>query len=299
MPQVNVLVCSGAPPPGSLDSASIFFVGNATTVIRCGAFTILTDPNFLHAGDHAHLGYGLTTRRLTNPAIEPDALPPLDLCVLSHLHGAHWDRIARDRLPKDLPIVTTPHASKALRKQRFRRTIALETWDVLAARKGDARLRLTAVPGRHGPRGAAALFAPTMGSVLEFGRAGEAPRVRVWISGDTLAIPELAEIPRRFPSLDLALVHLGGTRMLGVLLTMDGEQGARALRLVRPKRAIPIHFDDYTAFRSPLADFHRAAALAKMDTDVVYLERGDTYQFRLPASRPVPVSTMDRRRAAR
>ena len=49
-------------------SGSIFFVGNATLLIRYAGFTILTDPNFLDAGDHAHLGYGLTsTRRINRP----------------------------------------------------------------------------------------------------------------------------------------------------------------------------------------------------------------------------------------
>src|SRR5215210_2999771 len=42
------------------DSGAIFFVGNATVLIRYAGFTILTDPNFLHAGDHVHLGYGLS-----------------------------------------------------------------------------------------------------------------------------------------------------------------------------------------------------------------------------------------------
>src|SRR3954447_20330239 len=95
-------------------TGSIRFVGTATTVITCGGFTILTDPNFLHAGDHAHLGYGLTSERLTNPAIEIDELPPIDLCLLSHLHGDHWDHIAEAKLPKNLPIVTTSHAAGAL-----------------------------------------------------------------------------------------------------------------------------------------------------------------------------------------
>ena len=50
-------------------SGSIFFVGNATLLIRYAGFTILTDPNFLHAGDHVHLGYGLISVRRTNPAL--------------------------------------------------------------------------------------------------------------------------------------------------------------------------------------------------------------------------------------
>ena len=90
------------------ERGSVFFVGTATVIIRYGGFTILTDPNFLHAGDHVHLGYGLRSRRLTNPAVEIEDLPPLDLVVLSHLHGDHFDRVAEAKLDKTLPIVTTP-----------------------------------------------------------------------------------------------------------------------------------------------------------------------------------------------
>jgi hypothetical protein len=61
--------------PVSEEPGSIFFVGTATTIIRNNGFTLLTDPNFIHAGDHAHLGYGLTSERLTNPAIDIDQLP--------------------------------------------------------------------------------------------------------------------------------------------------------------------------------------------------------------------------------
>ena len=39
---------------------TVSFVGTATVILRYAGFTILTDPNFLHAGDHVHLGYGLT-----------------------------------------------------------------------------------------------------------------------------------------------------------------------------------------------------------------------------------------------
>ncbi|MBT1071390.1 MBL fold metallo-hydrolase [Pelotalea chapellei] len=60
----NTLSLQDFSAPATLDSESILLVGTATTVIKCGGFTILTDPNFLHAGDHAHIGYGLTSERL-------------------------------------------------------------------------------------------------------------------------------------------------------------------------------------------------------------------------------------------
>ena len=67
--------------------ASLEFVGTATTVLRLGPFTILTDPNFLHRGQFAYLGKGLVSRRLTEPSVQPQDLPQLDAIVLSHLHG--------------------------------------------------------------------------------------------------------------------------------------------------------------------------------------------------------------------
>jgi L-ascorbate metabolism protein UlaG (beta-lactamase superfamily) len=88
-------------------SGSIFFVGNATVLIRNAGYTILTDPNFLHAGDHVHLGYGLTSTRTTNPSVEIEDLPPLDFVLLSHLHGDHFDRVASSTPAPPSPSTTT------------------------------------------------------------------------------------------------------------------------------------------------------------------------------------------------
>ena len=100
-------------------TGSILFVGTATIILRFGGFTILTDPNFLHAGDHVHLGYGLTSERLTEPAFDIEALPPVDFCLLSHYHGDHFDQIVEEKLQKDLPIVTTSQAVGELEARGF------------------------------------------------------------------------------------------------------------------------------------------------------------------------------------
>ena len=49
--------------------------------------------------------------RLTNPAMEIHQLPPLDLVVLSHFHGDHFDQVAERELDKALPLVTTNEAT--------------------------------------------------------------------------------------------------------------------------------------------------------------------------------------------
>src|SRR5947199_10280799 len=93
--------------PQQVSDDSLTFSGNATTLLRLGPFTVLTDPNFLHRGERAYLGYGLFSKRLTEPALQLDELPGVDAVVLSHMHGDHWDRHARHGLPKHLPILTT------------------------------------------------------------------------------------------------------------------------------------------------------------------------------------------------
>ena len=145
------------------ETGSITFVGTATVIIRYAGLTILTDPNFLHQGDHVHLGYGLTAERLTNPAIELGDLPPIDLVVLSHMHGDHFDQLVQREMNKDIPIVSTPEAVRKLRKFGFHQRYALQTWDSLRVKKGDATLRVSATPGRHGPPVVAGLEPEVMG----------------------------------------------------------------------------------------------------------------------------------------
>jgi L-ascorbate metabolism protein UlaG (beta-lactamase superfamily) len=248
-------------------------------ILRHAGFTVMTDPNFLHRGDHAHLGYGLSTPRLTDPAIELDQLPPIDLVVLSHFHGDHFDQIVQQKLPRATPIVTTPQAAVALRKLGFTAVRALRTWRVLDVSKGGAHLRVTSMPGRHGPAGMAKAMPQTMGSLLEFGTPETRLTYTLYISGDTLVYDQIREIPKRYPHLDLALLHLGGTRVFGVLVTMDAAQGIQALQILQPETAIPIHYDDYPVFKSPLADFVAAVRKAGLENKVRYLKRGETYDF--------------------
>ncbi len=262
----------------------ITFIGTATTVISVAGFTILTDPNFLHQGDRAYLGLGLSTKRLTEPALSIQQLPTLDFIVLSHHHGDHFDRVAARDLDHSLPIVTEPHAARKLRSQGFRSPIPLLTWQSQSYTRGETEVRVTSVPAKHAPRPLGYLIPPVMGSVLDFSRSGQR-LLRIYITGDTLMHEGIGAIAGRFPDVDLCLIHLGGTRIAGVLLTMDAHQGIEALRVIAPREAIPIHYDDYTVFRSPLADFKRLTERAGLPTSLRYLDRGETYRLNLDVGR--------------
>jgi L-ascorbate metabolism protein UlaG (beta-lactamase superfamily) len=253
---------------------SLTFVGTATTILRLGAFTLLTDPNFLHKGQRAYLGKGLWSRRLTEPSLQPDDLPELDAVLLSHLHGDHFDRIARKELARSQPVITTTAAARRLEQWGFE-TRGLETWQTETLTRGAESLTVESLPGVHAYGVMGALLPPVMGSLLEHRVEGEVRR-RVYVSGDTLTGDHLDEIARRHPDIDVAVVHLGGTRVLFHTVTMDDQQGADFLRRVRPHRAVPVHYDDYRVFRSPLSAFEATCRQQGLWDVVRPVRRGET-----------------------
>ncbi|KAJ5903843.1 hypothetical protein N7504_006226 [Penicillium tannophilum] len=298
------------------ENASIFFVGTATTIIEWAGIRLMTDPNFLHAGEHVHLGPGVTSSRLTDPAVDLHDLPPIDLILLSHYHEDHFDKEVEASLRRDLPIITTPHAKTHLESKNedaFTSVSAIDHFEQIGVSiEGGGgvkqpQLRVTGMPGKHVPSGGnieklneiAHIIPPTNGWMLELGYVE--PNMldftcgyRIYISGDTLMVDELKEIPKRYAGqkIDLMLAHLGGTTIpsplvgklikpLALMVTMDAEQGLQLIQLLQPDITIPIHYDDYDVFASPLDDFRRVIEAAGLKDKVVFLNRKDQYRFQV------------------
>lgn len=179
------------------------------------------------------------------------------------------------------------------------------------------QVRVTAMPGKHVPTKplqvlndilqAVSLYSahrvvstkllkvpPTNGWMVELGQStsstGFKVGYRIYISGDTLLVDDLKEIPKRYAgqNIDLMLIHLGGTTIpspslspMTVMVTMDAKQGLQLIQLIKPDLTIPIHYDDYDVFASPLDDFKAEIEKAGLADRVVYLDRKDQFKFRV------------------
>ncbi|OCF34411.1 hypothetical protein I316_03925 [Kwoniella heveanensis BCC8398] len=294
---------------------SVTFVGTATTLLHFPPFTILTDPNFLHKGDHVHLGPGVNSTRVTDPAIELEELPDIDVVLLSHYHEDHFDKEVEDKLRRDLPIITTPHAKKCLTEdkavdEKFSEVYDVDTWQsmfVSAVRSSEGKdqgitgrsVKVTAMPGKHVPPGflekandLLGAVPPTNGWMVELGSESHTSvfetGYRIYITGDTLLVDDLVSIPQRYSDagkpIDLMIAHLGGTTIPSpsiplLMVTMDGKMGVELIKLVKPEVTIPVHYDDYDVFASPLNDFKEEIKKAGLESKVVFLDRGDRYDF--------------------
>lgn len=171
------------------------------------------------------------------------------------------------------------------------------------------QIQITGMPGSHVPPGPLAVandllgaVPPTNGWIVELGYtkpdSAEASSFqsgyRIYISGDTLMYDELHKIPEMYSShtgkpIDLMLIHLGGTTIPSkhvplLMVTMDAKQGLEMMRLIDADVTIPIHFDDYDVFLSPRSDFEKAVKDAGLNSKVVYLDRGEQYNFEVKQS---------------
>jgi L-ascorbate metabolism protein UlaG (beta-lactamase superfamily) len=109
----------------------------------------------------------------------------------------------------------------------FQSVTELEPWETVSL--GD--VRVTAAPGAH--------------SVPENCYVLEAEGFTVFFGGDSLLIPELNEVGRRFPKIDLALLPVNGLQIRPLLnrkVVMNAEEAAELCAVLRPRVAIPIHY---------------------------------------------------------
>ena len=98
--------------------------------------------------------------------------------------------------------------------------------------------------------------------MVGFALAVDGAQGAVWVSGDTVLFAGVRNVAQRIP-VDVALLHLGGVRfpLTGpVRYSMTAAQAVRALRLIRPRVAVPVHYEGWQHFRQGRAAVEAALA---------------------------------------
>lgn len=239
--------------------AAVEFVGHSTTLIDLDGVRLLTDP--LLRRRVAHLRRAVPLRRET--------VSDLDAVLVSHAHDDHLDVPSLRLLGHETRIVAPKGVARLLRGFRVEE---IEEGEEIES--GPVTIRATHADhdgGRPLRSGTTALGYAVLGSS------------RIYFAGDTDLFPELDGLVDR---LDLALVPIWGWgASLGRGRHLDPEGAAEAVRLLRPRIAVPIHWGTYRpAHRSasasflsaPAVEFARAAAIAAPEVEIRVLQPGET-----------------------
>jgi L-ascorbate metabolism protein UlaG (beta-lactamase superfamily) len=239
---------------------------------------VLTDPLLVN---------WLGPLRRYAPPPKPVAFHAIDIVLISHLHRDHLDFASLRTIERPYTLVVPAGAGD------YARRVGVDDVRELAAGESAhvQSLTIEATPAVHdgfrvpfGPR------ASTVGYVVRGTRS-------IYFSGDTGPFPEMAAIARQPGGLDVALLGVGGW---GPTLRgghLDPGAAAAALRLLRPRLAVPVHYGTYwpigmrwlrrSRFERPALDFASHAARIAPGVRIATPTPGEVVP--LPASRdPAP-----------
>ena len=266
---------ASSPPSGArcemlapMTTLTARLVGGPTAVLEYAGPRWLTDPTFSPPGDYEG---GLV--KTTGPAIEPDAIGPIDVVLLSHDHHAdNLDPEGRAFLPRATRVLTTAAGAQRLGGD----AIGLEPWtSVEIPRPDGGAVTVTAVPAQHGPDGTDEITGPVIGFVLE----GEGLE-RVYVSGDNASLDVVRTIAERVGPADVAVLFAGAVSIPqifgGAYLTLSSERAAQAAELLGARAVVPVHFEGWGHFTQGAAELRAAFAGYGVSDRLALPERGET-----------------------
>lgn len=202
-------------------SLSMAYLGHSTVLIDIGGVRVLTDP---------------ILRRRVGPLVragapvDPASWSRVDTVLISHSHWDHLDYGSLRLLGHDVPIVVPRGMAARLRARGFREVVEVVPGDDIRI----AGLTIEATRALH--RG----FGPPIGPTeLCVGYLVQGTR-SVYFAGDTALFEGMAAFDR---GVELALIPVWGWGPRARAPEhLDPLGAAHAVRLVRPRIAVPIHW---------------------------------------------------------
>jgi L-ascorbate metabolism protein UlaG (beta-lactamase superfamily) len=195
-------------------------------------------------------------------------LAGVDAALVSHVHYDHLDRPSLRRLGADVTLVVPVGAGRLLRG--FSDVREVDVGDEV--RFGEVTVHAT--PAEHRSARLTLRSAPALGFLVSGSR-------RVYFAGDTDLFEGMAALAG---SLDVALLPVAGWGTKVGPGHLDPERAAHALRLLRPRLAVPIHWGTMSlAHRrtssDPPEEFRRHAAELAPGVEVRVIEPGEALTF--------------------
>lgn len=208
-------------PRASDDHFAATWIGHSTVLLQLGRLNVLTDPVF---SERAFPVQWMGPRRVMDPAVSIDALPSLDVIILSHNHYDHLDKPAVKRIAKAHPAATwvVPLGVGAyIRAWGPRHVVELDWWEETTIDS----LRVMATPARH-------FSARRLGDrnkTLWCGYGLELEGKRIYFTGDTAYHPQFAEIGARCGPFELVMIPIGAydPRWFMRIVHVDPEEAVR------------------------------------------------------------------------
>lgn len=230
------------PPPSERvfgDGVRLTFINHSTLLIQTQGLNILTDPIWSdYAGPYALV----SPSRYRAVGLEFDALPPIDVVVVSHSHYDHMDLPSLTRLAERFHpkfYVGLGNAS-LLQEAGILQVQELDWWT--SANLGPG-LELIGVPAQHWSRRAAL----DKDKRLWLGYVFKTPQGAYYFAGDTAMGRHFDEIQQRYGPISLAMLPIGSYRPAVVMQGshLSPDQALQAHDMLQSKLSVAMHFGTF------------------------------------------------------
>ncbi|MDA8110613.1 MAG: MBL fold metallo-hydrolase [Betaproteobacteria bacterium] len=209
---------------------ALTWIGHATFLVQLGGRSALVDPVM-----SASIAAGLVPRNVA-PGLAWDALPRIDVVLVTHNHRDHMDAPTLKKLGPD-PLYAVPRGmGRWFERAGLRRVVEMAWWQ----QEELAGLKVTFVPAEHWSR--RGLFDTNAtwwgGYVIE--RAG----LRVYHSGDTAWFEGFSLIREKCGTIDAAMLPIGAyaPRWFMRRQHMDPGDAVRAFSALGATRFVAMHW---------------------------------------------------------
>lgn len=262
---------------------SVTWIGHSTLLIQAGDRNILTDPVW---SDRVSPVQFAGPRRLMPPAVDFDALPEIDVVMISHDHYDHLDRRTVRRLARRFPAAAWFCAlgvGRRLAGFGVRSIVARDWWESANVNG----VRATATPARH----FSGRSLRDRNTTLWCGWVVEADGFRVYFAGDSALHPAFEEIGGTLGPFDVIAMPIGAYDPRGFMrpVHMDPEEAVAAYQAATDRspyfpHCVPIHWGTFRltdeAFDEPPRRFAEAWSNAGLPSEAnVTLAHGQTLRL--------------------
>ena len=226
---------------GSSGETHVTWIGHSSFLIQTAGLKLLIDPVYSDRVGRVYQRHGIA-------GLRPEQLPPIDILLISHSHYDHLDLPSIDRVARDATVVVPRGLGRIFTQRLFARVIELDWWE--SSSPGD--VTITLAPARHWSQRTPFDFNCTLwgGFVIE------SPAAKFYFAGDTAWCDVFAEIGRRFPMLDAALIPIGGYEPQWFMSQnhLNPEEAGRAFLESGAQMMIPMHWGAFQLSDEPLRE---------------------------------------------
>jgi L-ascorbate metabolism protein UlaG (beta-lactamase superfamily) len=247
---------------------AILYVGHSTVLIELDGVRLLTDPLLRRRVVHLH-------RR---SPIDLESIRTVDAVLISHAHRDHLDVPSLRKVDRAATAVVPRGLAGPVERLGFARLVEVDEGQSVSF----GAVEVSATHAEHDER---RRIGRLRGATLGYAVSGTH---RLYFAGDTSLFPEMAGL---VPDLDLALIPIWGWGpTLGSGEHLDPAGAAEAIRRLRPRMAVPIHWGTYRPLHhgvrrepdfltEPAEEFLREAAKAAPDVEVHVLKPGERLEL--------------------